>query len=456
MAGPYQPRLSEYPKSGPEKYLRRFQSSWFDSFPSWLEYSPIKDAAFCLPCYLFNTPFAHPKYNAYTVNGFNVWRNVKDGKICAFLNHVGKDPNSTHKKDEKSCEDLMRQSQHLPQVFNRYSSQEIENNKLRLKTTVEAIRYLAFQGCSFRGHDESKKSLNRGNFLQLLKAFASNNEKIAEVILDKAPKYASYISPNIQKEILHVFSMKVKKAIREEIRDAKFYLIVDESRDESKKEHMAVVLRFVDKDGFVREPFFGLVHVSNTSVVTLKDGIHSLLSHNNLNIQNIRGQGYDGASNMRGEWNGLQALILKDCQYAYYIHCLAHRLQLALVAISHEIVPIHHFFTKLTSVVNIVGASCKCNEELKRAQAADIEYMISIDELESRRGLNQIGTLQRPRDTRWSSHFRSVSNLIKMFSATCSVLLNIIEDDTNAFQRGDVDAAYEAMTSFEFVLSCNL
>ena len=126
---------------------------------------------------------------------------------------MGKDPNSTHKKAEKSCEDLMRQSQHLPQVFNRYSSQEIENNRLRLKTTVEAIRYLAFQGCSFSGHDESKKSLNRG--------------KIAEVIFDKAPKYASYISPNIQKEILHVFSMKVKKAIREKIGDAKFCLIVD-------------------------------------------------------------------------------------------------------------------------------------------------------------------------------------------------------------------------------------
>ncbi|KDO39399.1 hypothetical protein CISIN_1g042551mg, partial [Citrus sinensis] len=198
-----------------------------------------------------------------------------------------------------------------------------------------------------------------------------------------------------------------------------------ESRDESKKKHMAIVLRFVDKD------------------VTSKDGIYSLLSHNNLNIQNIRGQGYDGTSNMWGEWNGLQALILKDCPYVYYIHCLAHRLQLALVVVSHEIVLIHHCFTKLTSVVNIVGASCKRNDELKCAQAIDIEYMISIDELENGRGLNQIGTLQRHGGARWSSYFRSVSNLIKMFSATCFVLLNIIDDDTNAFQRGDANAAYE-------------
>ncbi|KAH9729401.1 TTF-type domain-containing protein [Citrus sinensis] len=193
---------------------------------------------------------------------------------------------------------------------------------------------------------------------------------------------------------------------------------------------MAIVLRFIDNNGFLQECFFGLVHVSNTSAATLKNGIYSILSHHNLNIQNICGQGYDGASNMRGEWKGLQALILKDCLYAYYINCLAHRLQLALVAVSHEVVHVHHFFTKLTSVANIIGASCKCHDELKHAQAADIEYMISIDELEN---------------TRWSSHFRSVSNLIKIFSATCSVLFNIIEDGTTVFQQGDVDAAYEKL-----------
>jgi hypothetical protein len=71
--------------------------------------------------------------------------------------------------------------------------------------------------------------------------------------------------------------------------------------------------------------------------LTLKKEIYSLLSCYNLDIQNIRGQGYDGASNMRGESNGLQALISHDCPYAYYIHCFAHRLQLALVAASKAV-----------------------------------------------------------------------------------------------------------------------
>jgi hypothetical protein len=70
-------------------------------------------------------------------------------------------------------------------------------------------------------------------------------------VIAKAPKNAFYTCPRVQKEILHVFSTKVKKAICDKIGDAKFCLIVDETRDESMKEKMAIVLRFVDKNSFV-------------------------------------------------------------------------------------------------------------------------------------------------------------------------------------------------------------
>ena len=81
----------------------------------------------------------------------------------------------------------------------------------------------------------------------------------------------------------------VQTAIRNEIGDAKFCLIVDESRDESRKEQMAVVIRFVDKEGFVRERFLDLVHVHDTNSATLKQEICSVLSTHNLDVQNIRG-----------------------------------------------------------------------------------------------------------------------------------------------------------------------
>ena len=98
---------------------------------------------------------------------------------------------------------------------------------------------------------------------------------------------STYTLPQIQKEILHVISTKVKKVIREEIGDAKFCILVDEAHDESMKEQMAVVLRYVDIDGFVQEQFYGIVHVVNTAAVTFKNEIYYLFSNHCLDIQNI-------------------------------------------------------------------------------------------------------------------------------------------------------------------------
>jgi hypothetical protein len=106
--------------------------------------------------------------------------------------------------------------------------------------------------------------------------------------------------------------------IRKEIEDAKFCILVDEARDESKRKQMTIILRFVDKYGFIQERFFHIVHVKDTTALTLKKKICDVLSCNDLKIQNIRGQGYDEGSNMRGEWNGRQTLFLRERQYAYY------------------------------------------------------------------------------------------------------------------------------------------
>lgn len=451
--GPYQPILSMYPKSG-EKHSRSFQPSMFTRFSPWLEYSPAIDAIFCLPCFLFHKEDGPSGSNAFTVNGFRTWSKV-GGKNCSLVAHVGKDHNSPHQKAQHALSDLLNQSAHIPNRFGNFISQDIIDNRLRLKTSIEVAKWLAYQACAFRGHDESSTSRNRGNFLELLRYSAALNDDVANV-LDKAPRNASYTSPKIQKQILHVLASKAKKYIREEIDCAKYCIIVDEARDESKREQMSLVLRFVGKDGCIKERFFGLLHVKDTKALTLKDGIFSMLTRYGLDVQSIRGQGYDGASNMRGEWNGLQALVSNQCPYAYYVHCFAHRLQLSLVAASKEVYHVSFFFTKLNFIVNIVSASCKRNDQLKDAHASNIAYLLNIEELESGKGLNQIGSLQRPGDTRWTSHFKSISSMIKMFSATCEVLLNIIDDGTTHNQRGEAGSAYETMTSYYFVFIMHL
>jgi hypothetical protein len=164
------------------------------------------------------------------------------------------------------------------------------------------------------------------------------------VVLDNAPGNAKYIAHSVQQEILDLLSRKVQKSIREEIGNSKFCIMVDKARDESKKEQMALVLRFVNNEGIIMECFLDVVHVSDTAALTLKQSIYAILADNNLSVQDIRGQGYDGARNMRGEWNGLKALILKNCPYAYYVHCMSHQLQLALVAASRDVQEVHNFF----------------------------------------------------------------------------------------------------------------
>ena len=111
------------------------------------------------------------------------------------------------------------------------------------------------------------------------------------------------------------------------------------------------------------------MRVRDTTTLTLKNEIYAVLFHYNLHFENIRGQGYDGASNMCGKWNGLHAFFLKDCPYAYYVHCMAHRLQLALVTASREVKDAHQFFDHLVNIINIVVGSSKRNDELQHAQA---------------------------------------------------------------------------------------
>ncbi|XP_059658427.1 uncharacterized protein LOC132304714 [Cornus florida] len=134
---------------------------------------------------------------------------------------------------------------------------------------------------------------------------------------------------------------------------------------------MAIVLRYV-KNGSVIERFLGMVHVTDTTTLSLKMAIDNVFSTHGLSISRLRGQGYDGASNMQGEFNGLKTLILKENEFAFYVHCFAHQLQLALVAVAKNHGQISIFSIFIANVVNIVGASCKRHDMLREKQIAEV------------------------------------------------------------------------------------
>ena len=150
------------------------------------------------------------------------------------------------------------------------------------------------------------------------------------------------------------------------------------------------------------------------SSLSLKDAIWTLLDDQHLTLTQVRGQGYDGASNMKGEIKGLKTLIMRDSPSAYYIHCFAHQLQLVLVAVAKGNDACVWFFDHVTYLFNIVGVSCKRHDMIRDVRAQKVLEALEMGELESGRGLNQEMGLARPGDTRWGSHYRTIVHSISM------------------------------------------
>ena len=80
-----------------------------------------------------------------------------------------------------------------------FTSEQIANNRVRLKASIDVVRHLALQAIAlqtiaFRGRDESSTSTNQGNFLTTLDLMVGYNNNIVE-IMAKAPKNATCTSP---------------------------------------------------------------------------------------------------------------------------------------------------------------------------------------------------------------------------------------------------------------------
>ncbi|KAI8524571.1 hypothetical protein RHMOL_Rhmol13G0159400 [Rhododendron molle] len=71
-------------------------------------------------------------------------------------------------------------------------------------------------------------------------------------------------------------------------------------------------------------------------------------------------------------------------------------------------------------MVNTIDSSPIKYDKFRGIQAAELAERLAIDndeEFETGKAKNQIRTLKRAEDTRWGSHFGSLSSLMDLFNA---------------------------------------
>ena len=237
LKGPCQPIGHVFPKKIQNGRPRSFLESWFKKY-AWLEYSVSKDAAFCFYCYLFKQPRPdNYGYDAFTMEGVSNWKNATQ----IFKEHVGK-VDSLHNRARRHCEDFRNQRQSVQQVMSTVTTKQEELYLGRLTVILAIVRFLLLQGLAFRGHDESRTSSNKGNFLELIN-WLKKRDEVAKNLFDSAPGNNLLTSPHVQKDMCEACAKQTTKAILDDIGDKKFSILIDESRDASIKEQMAVVLR---------------------------------------------------------------------------------------------------------------------------------------------------------------------------------------------------------------------
>ena len=193
-----------------------------------------------------------------------------------------------------------------------------------------------------------------------------------------------------------------------------FALIVDEATDVSHNEQMCIAIRWVNSSYTIHEDAIGLIQFPDTKSVKLFNTIKDMLIRCFLPLSNCIGQSYDGAANMSGVWNGVQALLKKeaDC-HCLYVHCLAHSLNLCIKDVTQKCELLRNCMEFIFQLVQLIRFSPKRLNLFK-----SVRKDISVSEGES--GLSP--SLKPLCPTRWTVRHSAIASILKNYKMLMTAL----------------------------------
>ena len=191
---------------------------------------------------------------------------------------------------------------------------QMMNHRTALRKIFSTLRIFGRQGLPIRGADDENS-----NFLTILRAQAEDVLELESGL--KKTKY-TWLHHDIQNEILEIMANKIVFANLEEIRKAVFYaILIDETPDVSRKEQISICFTVVSLELVSTEYFMGFYTTVSTKAETLFEIMKDILIRFQLPLNKLRGQCYEGASNVSERISGLQQRVQQEEPRALYVHC---------------------------------------------------------------------------------------------------------------------------------------
>lgn len=127
--------------------------------------------------------------------------------------------------------------------------------------------------------------------------------------------------------IKNVIYPSLLEDLLEDVGDAKYSLIVDESTDVATKKYLCLCIRYFSaKQCKVKTDFLGLIEVEKVTAEQLYLTLTKYLKTLKLEVKNLVGLGTDGANNLCGKKNSLFTLLRADSPNLQIVKCICHSL----------------------------------------------------------------------------------------------------------------------------------
>jgi len=452
--GPCQPLPEDvpgkmYPK---DKYGRHFNHLWYyRTIPDgtkvirdWLSYSLSTDKVFCIHCLLYGINIHGMALKSWTKDGFSTWING----LSRIINHevsISHITSTIKVKTRTKCLPLLPSMEHKRKC-------QISMNRQIVSELISIVIFLAQHNLGFRGHNEKwSNDLSKGNFKDLVLLMSKHSGSLAEHVTklqSKGKKELSFVSWERQNQLIDSIAQDIATQIQTNVKQSKFFSIaIDSTFDTSRKEQVSFIIRYVcPNTGSIFERLLAIRESPNTCGNDLFSLFINVMEKYNIDwISDLVGQSYDGASNMRGMYNGLQALVKAKNKHATFVWCHAHRLNLVVKELVSSSVDSVNLFGNLETLYSFIWCAKKRVALYRQFQ----------EKHNNNSEKHQLMALKRVCTTRWSSHSTSLDTVLKTYTPIIDTLKYIqkYEGMGDAKTGATASGLLDYFTSYRFLLT---